>query len=301
MNLVEEINRLKKEKNAIILAHYYQNKEIQDIADYLGDSLYLAEIAKKTNADIIVFCGVHFMAETAKILNPTKKVLLPVLKAGCLMADMIDAKALKEYKRNNPETKIIAYVNTTASTKALSDCICTSTNALKIINHYVNNGDKILYCPDQNLAKYAMKEGNISFDVWNGCCPIHHYLDKNKVLELKNKYPNALIIAHPECRLDILEIADYVGSTKQMLDYTIKDNHSEYIVCTEKGVIAAMEKASPNKSFYLASPTLSCASMKYTTLNDVYNCLKEETNEIIVDELEALGASKALNKMLELS
>ncbi len=301
MNLVEEINKLKKEKNAIILAHYYQNKEIQDIADYLGDSLYLAEIAKKTNASIIVFCGVHFMAETAKILNPTKKVLLPVLNAGCLMADMINAKSLKEYKDNHPDTKIIAYVNTTASTKALSDCICTSTNALKIINHYINNGDKILYCPDQNLAKYAMKEANLSFDVWDGCCPIHHYLDKNKVLELKNKYPNALIIAHPECKLDILDIADYVGSTKQMLDFTIKDNHSEYIVCTEKGVISAMEKASPNKSFYLASQTLTCASMKYTTLNDVYNCLKEEKNEIIVDKLEAKGAFQALNKMLELS
>ncbi len=301
MNLIDEINRLKKEKNAIILAHYYQNKEIQDIADYLGDSLYLAEVAKKTTANIIVFCGVHFMAETAKILNPTKKVLLPVLNAGCLMADMINAKALKEYKDNHPDTKIIAYVNTTASTKALSDCICTSTNALKIINHYIKNGNKILYCPDQNLAKYAMKEGNISFDVWNGCCPIHHYLDKNKVLELKKDHPNALIIAHPECRLDILEIADYVGSTKQMLDFTIKDVNNEYIVCTEKGVISAMEKANPNKKFYLASPTLTCASMKCTTLNDVYNCLKEEKNEIEVNELDAIGASKALNKMLELS
>ncbi len=301
MNLVDEINRLKKEKNAIILAHYYQNKEIQDIADYLGDSLYLAQVAKKTSANIIVFCGVHFMAETAKILNPTKKVLLPILNAGCLMADMIDAKSLKEYKDNNPDTKIIAYVNTTASTKALSDCICTSTNALKIINHYIKNGNKILYCPDQNLAKYAMKEGNISFDVWNGCCPIHHYLDRNKVLDLKNKYPNALIIAHPECRLDILEIADYVGSTKQMLDFTINDSHNEYIVCTEKGVIAAMEKANPNKKFYLASPTLTCSSMKCTTLNDVYTCLKDEKNEIIVNELDAEGASRALNKMLELS
>ncbi len=301
MDLIKEIEVLKKEKKAVILAHYYQEKEIQDIADYLGDSLKLAQIAAQTDAEIIVFCGVHFMAETAKILNPTKKVLLPVLKAGCKMADMISPSALKRYKEEHPDTKIITYVNSTASVKALSDCICTSTNALKIIHHYLDQNEKILYCPDQNLGKYAMKEGNVSFDVWDGCCPIHHFLDPKKIIAMKKKYPNACVIAHPECKLDILDLADYVGSTKQMLDYTIQSDCKEFIVCTEKGVIHAMEKANPDKKFYLASPTLSCSNMKYTTLEDVYQCLKNETNQIDVPAEIAVKAKQALDKMLELS
>ena len=301
MDLVKEIEKLKQEKNAVILAHYYQEKEIQDIADYLGDSLKLAQVATQTDAKIIVFCGVHFMAETAKILNPSKKVLLPVLKAGCKMADMISPTALNRYKEEHPDTKIITYVNSTASVKALSDCICTSTNALKIIKHYLDQNEKILYCPDQNFGKYAMKEGNVSFDVWDGCCPIHHFLDPKKIISLKKRYPNACVIAHPECKLDILELADYVGSTKQMLDYTIQSECKEFIVCTEKGVLHAMRKASPNKQFYLASPTLSCSNMKYTTLEDVYQCLKNETNEIDVDTEIASKAKLALDKMLELS
>ncbi|MDE5714985.1 MAG: quinolinate synthase NadA [Anaeroplasmataceae bacterium] len=301
MDLIQEIKRLKKEKNAVILAHFYQEKEIQDIADYLGDSLKLAQIAMNTDAEIIVFCGVHFMAETAKILNPQKKVLLPVLKAGCKMADMISPIALKRYKEEHPNTKIITYVNSTASVKALSDCICTSTNALKIIDYYLNKGDQILYCPDQNLGNYAMEQSGKKFDVWPGCCPIHHFLDRNKIIAMKKKYPNALLISHPECKLDILEISDFVGSTKQMLDYTIQSDCEEFIVCTEKGVIHAMEKASPNKKFYLASSTLSCSNMKYTTLEDVYQCLNEEANEIFVDETIATKAKIALDKMLELS
>ncbi|MDE6241695.1 MAG: quinolinate synthase NadA [Anaeroplasmataceae bacterium] len=301
MNYVDEIKRLKQEKNAVILAHYYQEKEIQDIADYLGDSLKLAQIATQTDADIIVFCGVHFMAETAKILNPSKKVLLPVMKAGCKMADMISPSALKRYKEEHPDTKIITYVNSTASVKALSDCICTSTNALKIIHHYLDQGDSILYCPDQNLGKYAMKQGGVSFDVWDGCCPIHHFLDPKKIITMKKKYPNACVIAHPECKLDILELADYVGSTKQMLDYTIQSECKEFIVCTEKGVLHAMEKACPDKKFYLASQTLSCSNMKYTTLKEVYEVLKNETNEIFVEEEIAKSAKKALDEMLKLS
>ncbi|MDE5566272.1 MAG: quinolinate synthase NadA [Anaeroplasmataceae bacterium] len=301
ISYVEEIKRLKKEKNAIILGHFYQNPEIQDIADYLGDSLKLSQIAVNTDAKIIVFCGVHFMAETAKVLNPEKKVLLPVLKAGCKMADMISASALKRYKEEHPNTKVITYVNSTASVKALSDCICTSSNALKIINHYIDQGDEILYCPDQNLGKYAQKLLNTKFEVWDGCCPIHHFLDKNKLIALKKKYPNALLIAHPECQMDVLEIADYIGSTKQLLDFTKTSEKEEFIVCTEKGVLHAMEKASPNKKFYLASPTLSCVSMKYTTLIDVYECLLNETNEIVVDEDIAVGAKKALDEMLRLS
>lgn len=301
MNYIEEIKRLKKEKNAIILGHFYQEPEIQDIADYLGDSLKLSQIALETNADIIVFCGVHFMAETAKILNPNKKVLLPVLKAGCKMADMISPTTLKRYKEEHPDTKVITYVNSTASVKALSDCICTSTNAVKIIKHYLDKNEKILYCPDQNLGKYAMKQLNKSFEVWPGCCPIHHYLDREKILKIKQKYQNALLIAHPECRFDILELADYVGSTKQMLDYTMTSAAKEFIVCTEKGVLHAMEKASPDKKFYLASPTLSCASMKYTKLEDVYQCLLHESNEINVPKMVAEDAKKALDQMLKLS
>lgn len=301
INYAEEIKRLKKEKNAIILGHFYQNPEVQDVADYLGDSLKLSQIAVETNASIIVFCGVHFMAETAKILNPEKKVLLPVMKAGCKMADMISPSALKRYKEAHPQTKIITYVNSTAEVKALSDCICTSTNAVQIINYYLSLGNEILYCPDQNLGKYAMKLLGKKFDVWEGCCPIHHFLDKKRILKMKEAHPQALLIAHPECRLDILEISDYVGSTKQLLEFTKTSPAKEFIVCTEKGVLHPMELASPNKKFILASPTLSCSNMKYTTLKDVYDCLSTESNEIVVDEEIAKNAKKALDNMLMLS
>lgn len=301
MNYIDEIKKIKKEKNAIILGHFYQEPEIQDIADYLGDSLKLSQIAVETDADIIVFCGVHFMAETAKILNPNKKVLLPVLKAGCKMADMISPSALKRYKEQHPNTKIITYVNSTASVKALSDCICTSTNAVKIIKHYLDQKEEILYCPDQNLGKYAMQELQASFEVWPGCCPIHHYLNIEHIQAMKEQYPNALLIAHPECQMKVLKLADFVGSTKQLLDFTISNAASEFIVCTEKGVIHAMEQASPNKKFYLASPALSCASMKYTKLEDVYQCLLHENNEIIVDNEIAIQAKQALDQMLKLS
>lgn len=296
-----EIARLKKEKNAVILAHYYQNDDIQDIADFLGDSLNLSQTAVKTDADILVFCGVHFMAETAKILSPNKKVLLPVMNAGCLMADTINKKDLQEYKDKHPDTKIITYVNTTAEIKALSDCICTSTNGLKIIEHYLNQGEKILYTPDQNLGKYAMKISGKQFEVWNGCCPIHHFLDINKVLEQKKLHPNALIISHPEAQLPILEISDYIGSTAQLLSYVKKADAQEFIVCTEKGVLHPMKQQNPDKQFYIGSPTLSCHDMKKTRLEDVYNCLLNETNEIFVDEEVSKKALKALNTMLELS
>ena len=296
-----EIQRLKKEKNAVILAHYYQEDEVQDVADFLGDSLNLSQTAVSTDADIIVFCGVHFMAETAKILSPNKKVLLPVMNADCLMAQTITKKDLQKYKDEHPDTKIITYVNTTAEIKALSDCICTSTNGLKIIEHYLDQGEKILYTPDKNLGKYAMKISGKQFEVWNGCCPIHHFLDKRKVLKQKELHPDALIIAHPECQLDILEISDYVGSTAQLLSFVRKSDAKEFIVCTEKGVLHPMKTQNPDKTFYLGSPTLSCHDMKKTRLEDVYNCLLNETNEIFVDEEISRKAVKALNTMLELS
>lgn len=297
----EEILRLKREKNAVILAHYYQNDDIQDIADFLGDSLNLSQTAKNTDADIIVFCGVHFMAETAKILSPHKKVLLPIMNAGCLMANTITANELLKYKSEHPDTKIITYVNTSADIKALSDCICTSTNGIKIINHYLDRGEKILYTPDQNLGKYAMKLSGKKFDVWDGCCPIHHHLDVNKVLEQKKLHPNALLISHPECQLEILELSDYIGSTAQLLSFVKKSRAKEFIVCTEKGVLHPMKVQNPDKKFYVGSPSLNCHDMKKTTLADVYNCLSNETNEIFVDETIAHNALKALDKMLELS
>lgn len=296
-----EIQRLKKEKNAVILAHYYQEDEIQDIADYLGDSLNLSQTARNTDADIIVFCGVHFMAETAKILSPQKKVLLPVMEAGCLMADTITAEKLREYKNNNRDTKIITYVNTSADVKALSDCICTSTNGLKIINHYLDNGEKIMYTPDQNLARYAMQQSKRVFEVWDGCCPIHHYLDPSKVRAQKTLHPDALIVAHPECQTTILDIADYVGSTAQLLQYVTDSSATEFIVCTEKGVLHPMRQKNPHKKFYLGSPTLSCHDMKKTTLADVYACLLNETNEVFVDEKVRVKALRALDTMFELS
>ena len=301
IDYVSEIKRLKKEKNAVILCHYYQNDEIQDIADYLGDSLYLSQVAMKTDADFIVFCGVHFMAETAKILNPNKHVLLPVMKAGCKMANMINPDALKKYKDEHPNTKIITYVNSTAAVKALSDCICTSTNALKIIDYYLKNGDDILYCPDQNLGKYAMKLSGKTFDVWQGCCPIHHFLDVKKIVELKKKNEGAKLIAHPECQPELLEYADYIGSTKQLIAYAKNDSCNTFIVATEKGVLHQMKKDSPNKKFILAQNTLSCVNMKYTKLEDVYNVLNNEENEIFVDEEVSKEALKALDKMMELS
>ena len=300
-DMFNEINKWKKEKKAVILAHYYQNDEIQEIADYVGDSLALAQIAAKTDAEILVFCGVHFMAETAKILSPNKKVLFPVMEAGCSMANMINAIELAEYKKNNPNTVIIAYVNSTASVKALSDCCVTSSNALKIIDHYMEQGKKILYCPDQNLGKYAMDLKGYQFDVWKGFCCIHHNLKPELVDEMCAKYPNALFIAHPECKLDVLKKASYVGSTKQLIEYVSNSDCNEFIIGTEMGVIFEMQKRNPNKKFIPLSENLKCYDMKLTKLTDLYNCLRDETNEIILDVEIAKNAKKCLDKMLELS
>lgn len=301
MNYKDEILKLKREKNAIILAHYYTNNEIQEIADYLGDSLYLSQVALTTNADIIVFCGVHFMAETAKILNPQKKVLLPVMEAGCKMADMITAEELQKFKDENPNTKIITYVNSSAAVKALSDCVCTSTNAIKIIDYYQSQGYDILYTPDKNLASYASSLSNRQINAWQGYCPIHHFLKKEEVLSLVKTHPNALVLAHPECNGDVLEIASYVGSTKQLLEYAKKSDATEFIVCTECGIIHQMQRDCPNKNFYIASPSLNCKDMKFTTLESVYNVLLNEVNEIKVDENVSAKAKLALDKMLEIT
>lgn len=301
IEMIEEINRLKKEKNAVILTHYYQNEEIQKIADYVGDSLALSQIAANTKASIIVFCGVHFMAETAKILSPDKKVLLPVMNALCSMADMINEISLGKYKKENPDTVIVTYVNSTARTKALSDVCVTSSNALKIIDYYMNKNKKILYCPDQNLGKYAMDLKGYKFDVWNGFCSIHNDIDIKEVEKMKNKYKDALFIAHPECKLDVLKEASFVGSTKELIEYVTKSECNKFIIGTEMGVIYEMKRRNPNKEFIPVSGNLKCKDMKMTGLKDLYNCLKNETNEIIIDEDILCKARVCLDKMLELS
>lgn len=299
--MIEEIKKLKKEKNAIILAHYYQNDDVQDIADYVGDSLALSQIAANTKSDVIVFCGVHFMAETAKILSPNKKVYIPVMEAGCNMANMIDEVRLQEYKDKHPGTKVICYVNSTAKVKALSDVCVTSSNAFKIIEHYVQMKTPLLYCPDQNLGKYVMHKFGYQFDVWPGFCCIHHNLKPSQVLSKKQEYPEASFIAHPECQLDVLELADYVGSTKQLIEFVESSNKQSFIVGTEMGVIHEMKKRCPNKKFYILSDRLCCYDMKLATLKDVYHVLKEDVNEILLDEEIIQQAKKSLDNMLSLS
>ena len=299
MNYVEEINKLKKEKNAIILAHYYQKGEVQDVADYLGDSYNLSVIAKNSDAKIIVFCGVTFMGETAKILSPNKKVLMPHKVLPCKMANDIKAKDLMDYKKKNPDRVIISYVNTNADIKALSDCCVTSSNALKILEHYKDK--KILYCPDKNLATYAKNKYGYDIDLWNGNCNIHDELTVDDVLKLKKEHPNALVLIHPEARYDVASLADYAGSTKGIIDYVNKSDKNEFIIGTECGIIHELEKKNPNKKFYLLNKCLVCKFMKLISLEDVYNCLKNEEFEITVDEEIRVKAQKALDKMLELS
>ncbi len=297
----DQINKWKKEKNAVILAHYYQNDEVQDIADYVGDSLALSQIAEKTDASIIVFCGVHFMAETAKILSKEKKVLLPVMDAGCSMANMIDTIKLQEYKDKNPDAIIITYVNSTASIKALSDVCVTSSNAINIIKHYAKQNRPMLYCPDQNLGKYTMQQEGLNFDVWTGFCCIHHNLTKEIVKNRKQELPNALFVAHPECKLEVLDEADYVGSTKQLIEYVTSSSHNEFIIGTEMGVIYEMQKRNPNKTFHILDKSLRCFDMKLTQIDDVYSCLENESNEITLDEQIIKEAKKSLDNMLKLS
>ena len=301
-NLLDEIMRLKKEKNAIILAHYYQNSEIQDLADYVGDSYQLSKIAKDTDASIIIFCGVHFMAETAKILSPDKKVYLPVKDAGCYMADTITEVELANYKKNHPGYKYIAYVNTTANIKAMADVCVTSSNALKVINAYKN--EKVLYLPDQNLAKYANHlTKNNPIDYWHGYCDIHHALTVDDVKKMKEKYPQALLLVHPEAPLDVVLMADFAGSTKDILNYVNSSDKNEFIIGTEIGIMHALQKYNPDKKFYILNDNLVCKTMKYTTLQDIYDILTLSPNgryeEIILDDEIIKKANHSLNEMLK--
>ncbi|MBO9561446.1 MAG: quinolinate synthase NadA [Niastella sp.] len=305
LDLFAEIERLKKEKNAIVLAHYYQEPDIQDVADYIGDSLGLAQKAEKTDADIIVFAGVHFMAETAKILNPQKKVLLPDLKAGCSLADSAPPELFRQFKAKHPDHIVISYINCTADIKALSDIICTSSNAQKIVES-VPADQKIIFAPDKNLGAYLIKKTGRDMVLWNGACMVHEIFSLEKITRLKVRHPQAKIIAHPECEEPILRIADYIGSTTGLLKYTQEDSAKEYIVATETGILHQMQKSSPDKTFIPAPPDNSCACndcphMKLNTLEKLYLCMEYETPEITMDEQLRTAARKPIERMLEIS
>ena len=304
--LVQKILELKKQKNAVILAHFYQNSEIQDIADFVGDSLKLSQEAAETKADIIVFAGVHFMAETAKILSPDKKVLLPDLEAGCSLADSCEINDFKKFKAEYPNHIVISYVNTTAEIKAETDIVCTSTNALKIVESLPLD-QKIIFAPDRNLGNYIHSITGREMVLWDGACHVHDDFSLERILELKQSNPDAKIIAHPECQKQILIVSDYVGSTLDLLNFTKTDKSEKYIIATESGVIHQMQKANPQKTFIPAPPndvTCACNDCKYMkliTLQKLYDCLLNETPEIFVEETIRLKAEKSIRRMLYLS
>jgi quinolinate synthase len=305
IDLFAEIERLKKEKNAIILAHYYQEPDIQDVADFIGDSLGLAQKAEKTNADIIVFAGVHFMAETAKILNPHKKVLLPDLKAGCSLSDSAPPELFKRFKDKYPEHLVITYINCSAGMKALSDIICTSSNAEKIIESLPKE-QKIIFAPDKNLGAYLNKKTGRDMVLWNGSCMVHEIFSLEKITKLKMRHPEAKVIAHPECEEAVLSVADYIGSTTGLLKYSKQNDAKEFIVVTETGILHQMQKESPDKIFIPAPPNNSCACndcphMKLNTLEKLYLCMEYELPEIKMDEQLRLAAKKPIERMLEIS
>lgn len=305
LDLVEEIKKLKEEKNAVILAHYYQHTEIQDIADYIGDSLGLSQEAAKTDADVIVFAGVHFMAETAKILSPSKKVLLPDLNAGCSLSDSCPPHLFAKFKEMYPDHLVITYVNCTAELKALSDIVCTSTNAVQIVDSLPKD-QKIIFGPDKNLGEYVMKKTGRDMVLWNGACMVHEIFSWDKIQDIKDSHPQAKFIAHPECEAHILDQADYIGSTSGLLKFTQEDPSDTYIVATESGIIYQMQKASPHKTFIPAPPNNSCACndcpyMKLNTLEKLYNCLKYELPEVDLPEDLIKKAQKPIERMLEIS
>lgn len=301
MNYAEEIKKLKREKNAVILAHCYQNIEIDEVADYVGDSLYLSQMAAKTDANIIIFAGVYFMAQVAKILNPNKKVILPNLKAGCEMADMINLQQLKQFKSKYPNIPTVCYINSTAEVKSECDICCTSSNATKIVESL--KSEKVLFLPDRNLGKWVEKQlNNVEVITYNGCCPIHDKLDPQGIKETKLLYPGAILLAHPECREEFSSQADYVGSTTGIINYVKNSNENKFIIATEKGVIDRLQRDYPNKQFYSIYDKPSvCNSMKLNTLSDIYYALKNETPEIKVDSDLAKKALNCIEKMLEVS
>lgn len=305
MDLVTEINALKKAKNAVILAHYYQESEIQDIADYIGDSLGLSQQAAETSADVIVFAGVHFMAETAKMLSPQKKVLLPDLKAGCSLADSCPPELFRKFKEKYPDHIVVSYINCTAELKTLTDICCTSTNAVQIIES-IPKDQKIIFAPDKNLGAYLIKKTGRDMVLWNGACMVHEIFSREKIVRLRERYPDAEFIAHPECEAPVLEMADYIGSTTGLLKYTMRSSAKTFIVATEAGILHQMEKASPEKTFIPAPPNNNCACnecphMKRNTMEKLYLCLKYELPEIILPERVIKEGRASIDRMMEIS
>lgn len=306
IDLKAAINELKKEKNAVILGHYYQKGEIQDIADYIGDSLALAQIAAKTDADILVMCGVHFMGETAKVLCPDKKVLVPDLNAGCSLADSCPADKFAEFVKAHPGYTVISYVNTTAAVKAVTDVVVTSTNAKQIVESFPKN-EKIIFGPDRNLGNYINSITGREMLLWDGACHVHEQFSVEKIVELKAQYPDAVVLAHPECKSVVLKLADMVGSTAALLKYAVNSDKQRFIVATEAGILHEMQKKCPQKTFIPAPPNDStcgcneCNFMRLNTLEKLYNCLKYEFPEVTVDPEVAREAVKPIKRMLEIS
>lgn len=306
IDLKAAINELKKEKNAVILGHYYQKGEIQDIADYIGDSLALAQIAAKTDADILVMCGVHFMGETAKVLCPDKKVLVPDLNAGCSLADSCPADKFAEFVKVHPGYTVISYVNTTAAVKAVTDVVVTSTNAKQIVESFPRD-EKIIFGPDRNLGNYINSITGREMLLWDGACHVHEQFSVEKIVELKAQYPDAVVLAHPECKSVVLKLADMVGSTAALLKYAVNSDKQRLIVATEAGILHEMQKKCPQKTFIPAPPNDStcgcneCNFMRLNTLEKLYNCLKYEFPEVTVDPEVAREAVKPIKRMLEIS
>lgn len=304
--LIEEINLLRRKKNAVILAHYYQRGELQDVADYVGDSLALAQWAAKTDADVIVMCGVHFMGETAKILCPDKKVLVPDMEAGCSLADSCPADEFARFVEAHPGYTVISYVNTSAAVKAYTDVVVTSTNARQIVESFPKD-EKIIFGPDRNLGNYINSITGREMLLWNGACHVHEQFSVAKIMELKKQYPDADVLAHPECKAVLLKLADKVGSTAALLKHAVKSDKKRFIVATESGILHEMQKQCPDKEFIPAPPEDStcacneCNYMRLNTLEKLRNCLRDETPEIIVDKNVAEKAIRPIQRMLDIS
>jgi len=303
--MIQEIKRLKKEKNAVILGHYYQIDEIQALSDYVGDSLALSQEAVRVDADIIVFCGVHFMAETAKILNPTRKVLLPELEAGCSLADSCPADDFAAFKAQYPDHMVISYVNCSAQIKALSDLICTSGNAEQLVNALPQD-QKIIFAPDKNLGGYINRQTGRNMILWNGVCTVHDAMEAESLIRLKQQHPAAALVAHPECNAAVLAVADFVGSTKAMLRFIKETEKQEIIVGTETGILYEMKKENPEKTFITVPSTkgcgcVECEYMKMNTIEKLYRCLRDEKPEIILDNALIERAKKPIVRMLDMS
>ena len=304
-HIIEKIRKIKKQKNAILIAHYYQIPEIQDLADFVGDSLALSQFAHKTNADLIVFAGVHFMAETAKILNPGKKVIIPDLEAGCSLADSCPPAEFREFIKKHPDHVVVSYINCSAEIKALSDIICTSSNAVKIVESFPKD-QKIIFAPDKNLGGYVNSVTGRNMVLWDGTCEVHDILKAESIIKMKAENPEAKLIAHPECKAVILEMADYIGSTTALLNFTIKDPAKRYIVATETGIIHQMQKYSPEKEFLIVPTDEACSCndcpyMKLNTLPKLLHCLENEQPEILLSADLIEKAKKPILRMLKLS